>query len=299
MSGLSIPSTSNASSIIFPFNVPLNEADNRLQPTPVKPSNYMEKIVHWLRNDQNPLFLRVGAVALALIGTLGVALLVAADIAILGGYSFLVCASVLVPTAFALMGAATFIASKRLAEGVRAAQEEAKIKEAEIIASSTEFARHALDCIKEAVGGEEAFNRLPILDLGTRTSPSGLLDFLTPNDLREPVMKGTDAAGRHFIALRLQVPGSNHPFVIAFFQRYPLGVDSRWEWGTNDRGATRTDEFRETFGLYPLIPPGPWPIRLGPYYRAGDGHGTMSPLDSAAIRQIVVGGNRPQLFRLV
>lgn len=123
--------------------------------------------------------------------------------------------------------------------------------------------------MQDAVGGSAAFNRLPVLDIGTRTGDTGYLDFLRVNDLPHPVMRGMDKLGRPFIALKLR---SNLPkdrgreFVVTFFQRYTDDA-GRWTWGTTH---TETDLFGNV----------------------------IRDKDRAAIRQIVVTRNNPQ-FTLI
>ena len=68
---------------------PLNPS-NLPQPTRVEPSNCMERIVQWLSSDETSLLLKIGAVALAVIATVGVGILV--------GYPLLISAIVLIPT---------------------------------------------------------------------------------------------------------------------------------------------------------------------------------------------------------
>ena len=49
---------------------------NPPQPTRVEPSNCMERIVQWLSSDETSLLIKIGAVAMAVIATVGVGILV-------------------------------------------------------------------------------------------------------------------------------------------------------------------------------------------------------------------------------
>ena len=228
---------------------PLNPS-NPPQPTQVEPSNCMERIVQWLTSYKTPLLLKIGAVALTVIATAAVGILV--------GYPLLVSAIVLIPTTIWALIVWARLALKESGEAI-----------AEIVADAEE-SRQAVSNIQNAVGGEAAFNQLPVLDIGNHTGATGYIDFLEPNDLRESVMRGTDAAGRPFISLKMRFNASE-PFVITFFQRYRTG--GRWTWGTSA--------------------PNPF------YRRKEEPFGNvLGPQDLATIRQIVVDRNHPR-FRLV
>ena len=96
----------------------------------------------------------------------------------------------------------------------------------------------ALTQIKNALGGAEAFNALPNLDIGYEIGSTHYLDFIRVEDLSHSIMKGTDALGRPFISLKLQsrLSSSSHePFVVTFFQRHPL--ETAWHWSSSARSA--------------------------------------------------------------
>jgi hypothetical protein len=233
----------------YPLHVP--EIPN------AEPTNCMESIVAWLRNDETPLVLKAGTVFTVVIATIATG--------IATGYPLLVAAIVLVPTT---IWAA--IAWHQLSSKENAAQE-ASINAQRItaqIASRANAAQQAFRAIKEAVGGEAAFNALPVLDLGQHTGSTGYLDFLRPNDLTHSIMRGADAGGRPFISLKLNTPSDPghppHQTAITFFQRFATGGE--WTWGSSSYHGD--------------------PVRFGD---------RLTPEDLATIRQIVVERNHPRL----
>lgn len=90
--------------------------------------------------------------------------------------------------------------------------------------------------------GLQNFENLPILDLKGRTGSTGYLDFLKPEDLTAPIMKGTDKVGRPFISLKLLDRETSKPFVITLFQRYSGNENPLWVYvGGEDRPASFYD----------------------------------------------------------
>jgi hypothetical protein len=62
--------------------------------------------------------------------------------------------------------------------------------------------------IVAALGGDVAFAELPTLNIGDGEGRTGYIDFLGPEDMRAPIMKGTDCHGRPFVAFRIQIESS-------------------------------------------------------------------------------------------
>jgi len=77
----------------------------------------------------------------------------------------------------------------------------------------------------EALGGKEAFDALPVLDIGEETGRTGYLDFLKPEDVTAPIMRGVDSADRPFVTLRMQreFRGEMRTWVECLFRRYRTG----------------------------------------------------------------------------
>ncbi|MBS0649845.1 MAG: hypothetical protein JSR93_01665 [Verrucomicrobia bacterium] len=140
---------------------------------------------------------------------------------------------------------------------------------AALIALQAQEAQQAFQAVKEAVGGEAAFNAFPVLDLGNRTGATGYLDFLQSNELTHSFMRGSDAGARPFISLKLNVPSGEgrppHQTVITFFQRYSTGGE--WTWGSRNYNTHNAIAFGNR----------------------------LEAQDLAVIRQIVVDRNQPQL----
>lgn len=85
--------------------------------------------------------------------------------------------------------------------------------------------------------GMDRFERLPKLDLGDRKGRTDSIDFINPNEMSHPLMRGTDKSGRAFIACKLQ-HGKEKPFVVTLFERYPQG--GMWVWNAQPDPARRT-----------------------------------------------------------
>jgi len=66
--------------------------------------------------------------------------------------------------------------------------------------------------------GEEVYKKIPVLDLGNRAL--GYSNFLSPNDLKYSVMRGIDAWGRKFIALKWKNMDTSAIAVEVIFERY-------------------------------------------------------------------------------
>ena len=189
------------------------------------PQTPMEELAFWLRSDETPLIYKIGAIALPVI--LGYA------IGALIGYPLLIATCVTLS-----FGMAAYAALRSLARREETAQEATEFRL--LLARN---AATALTHMKNAVGGEEAFNALPELNLGNRTGRTGYIDFLEPEELSHSVMRGVDAAGRPFISLKVR---SNQPnaqaFVITLFQRYAQGGE--WSYGSTFGGRFFNDRLR-------------------------------------------------------
>jgi len=190
--------------------------------------NCMNQIVEWIRDDSVPLLQKVGMAALGILSTLAIGYVV--------GKMFLVTTVVTV---------ITLLWAKR--EAVETDRKEAQmIEEAKTAEKMLAEQRAALEKVKELLGGNEAYEALPNLDLGGRMGDRGYIDFLEPEDLAHPLMKGNDKFGRPFFALKIH---SNDPVpaqgVLIGFQKYTEG--GLWVYkGTNGRFDEIKDrEFNE------------------------------------------------------
>ena len=80
---------------------------------------------------------------------------------------------------------------------------------------------------------QDKFSQLPVLNIGNRMGPTNYIDFLNPEDLDAPIMKGTDKYERPFIAIKMTDQQQNKTFVTAIFERYDLDQGSDlWVWCT-------------------------------------------------------------------
>jgi len=95
-----------------------------------------------------------------------------------------------------------------------------------------------MQLIVAALGGEGAFAELPVLDLeecGAFGGSTGYIDFVRPEDMTGPVMRGEDEHGRPFVSFLLSREvvdhgSANYPhdmvvkeFVETLFRRYTTG----------------------------------------------------------------------------
>ena len=66
---------------------------------------------------------------------------------------------------------------------------------------------------------------VPILDIGTRTGHTDYIDFIKLDEVRYPVMKGTDLYNRPFVVVKFMVirNGKHELQMETFFQRYTIG----------------------------------------------------------------------------
>lgn len=59
---------------------------------------------------------------------------------------------------------------------------------------------------------------IPILDIGRRVGQTDYIDFIKWDEVTEPVMKGIDVYGRHFIVIKVSIGDIN--LMETYFQRY-------------------------------------------------------------------------------
>ena len=65
---------------------------------------------------------------------------------------------------------------------------------------------------------------IPNYDVGNRNGQTDYIDYLKWEEITEPVMKGIDIFGRHFVVVKMKI--DNKLFMETYFQRYTN--DSRW-----------------------------------------------------------------------
>jgi hypothetical protein len=60
---------------------------------------------------------------------------------------------------------------------------------------------------------------IPYHDIGNALNPTGILDFLKWEEIKEPVVHGIDILDRYFIVIKMIINGER--IMETFFQRYP------------------------------------------------------------------------------
>lgn len=81
---------------------------------------------------------------------------------------------------------------------------------------------------------EKYFDNLPVLDVGKRNGLTDYIDYITVDDMTDPVMKGVDCFRRPFLAIKVNTvndEGETKKMVGTFFQRYSDNHVS-WAFGT-------------------------------------------------------------------
>ena len=104
----------------------------------------------------------------------------------------------------------------------------------------------------EALGGEAAFEALPVLDLNNCTASgggTGYIDFVRADDMPASIMRGEDEHGRPFIAFRISVEEEGceaETHVETLFRRYTTGPT--WVNGSSGQIAMTVDGFPQEEG---------------------------------------------------
>ena len=66
------------------------------------------------------------------------------------------------------------------------------------------------------------FKQFPVIHVGQRNGPTDYIDYLSWNEVKHPVMVGTDKFKRHFIVVKMTV--DDKKVMQTFFQRYTNGT---------------------------------------------------------------------------
>jgi len=104
----------------------------------------------------------------------------------------------------------------------------------------------------EALGGQAAFEALPVLDLNNCTARgggTGYIDFVRADDMSASIMRGEDEHGRPFVAFRISVEEAGREaetYVETLFRRYTTGPT--WVSGTLRKYAMTVDGFPQEEG---------------------------------------------------
>ena len=80
--------------------------------------------------------------------------------------------------------------------------------------------------VQNALGGVDVFANIPVLDLRGRIGTRNLVNFLTPDMLTAPIMKGSDRYARDFIAMKIRDRSTGNEFVQTIQQLY--SDESQW-----------------------------------------------------------------------
>lgn len=157
----------------------------------IQPESFMESMVISLRGDDTPLFVKISILALPilighLLGTL------------MGNLLLTIPIVVLPVTIYALF-----------------AWHQLNIRESFVLDTAARF-----HDVKEALGGEEAFNRIPELRTAHYIGFLGISPPIEADQMEHSVMRGTDTADRPFICLKVCSHVDDEPSVNILYQQY-------------------------------------------------------------------------------
>jgi len=85
--------------------------------------------------------------------------------------------------------------------------------------------------IVEAFGGEKALGSYPVHDLADNMGYTGYIDFLSPDDLNSPVVRGVDCFKRPFVSVRVRNRAEDTKYVFTIFKRYSSADSTLWSVG--------------------------------------------------------------------
>jgi hypothetical protein len=74
--------------------------------------------------------------------------------------------------------------------------------------------------IQDLFGGRENFFNLPVLDISTKQRHGGHIDFIQPEDMTAPIMRGTDNFGRRFVTFLMCDSENNAIGCSTIFERH-------------------------------------------------------------------------------
>ena len=81
---------------------------------------------------------------------------------------------------------------------------------------------------------------LPVLNTGARNGRTGYIDYIQPEEMTAPIMRGVDNQNRHFVVIRAR----NSQGTLScqtFFQFWPQQLGSHPTAEDNDNNAAMTD----------------------------------------------------------
>ena len=81
---------------------------------------------------------------------------------------------------------------------------------------------YSAEKIRSLFGGREAFEALPVIDIGRRQGFTDLIDFIKPEEMSAPIMRGTDKRGRNFFTISYK--DKNENYNCKLFLKNMLGV---------------------------------------------------------------------------
>lgn len=207
------------------------------------PTTWTERFAAFLDSDETPLLYKIGAVALPLILAFAASVLAGlpllASVVVVAFTAAFTCMIymmegpiLILREANAALARSNLDIARQIALNAERIQQDQRLTEAltATAANQTLYIQAlAFTLIQLAVGGEEAFNALPVLQTDNPLNISSL----QPENLSHSVMRGVDSARKPFISLKLRSNSPNapqEPFVITFFQREVQGYI--WSYGT-------------------------------------------------------------------
>lgn len=96
--------------------------------------------------------------------------------------------------------------------------------------------------IASLFGGEEGFQKLPILDIGEREGGTGYIDFIDPSEMTAPIMRGVDKYNREFFVIRAKNNTTGEHSCTCYFER---AGDQPGTWATGLKSGFKLFSFDE------------------------------------------------------
>lgn len=91
------------------------------------------------------------------------------------------------------------------------------------------------EAILDMFDGAENLVRVPVLDVAN--IESGYIDYIHPQHMTHPIMRGVDHYGRGFVTFCYKLHNSDKEVTEALFQRYTYERASYWQSGTHNNRA--------------------------------------------------------------
>lgn len=84
--------------------------------------------------------------------------------------------------------------------------------------------------VLDLFGGKDNFEKIPVLDVSDRAGWTGYINFIRPDELSHPIMRGVDKVNRPFFVIRAENAKTSDLVTVTYFQRYSDDIQT-WAQG--------------------------------------------------------------------